>query len=563
MKKLAIAAAILVVVFGALIILSGVYADRILDPFVRSALEQNKPMNHRIEYKKISINLFKGFIKIKDVKMTPVPELNKDENIWMEMTVSTIRLTDFNIRKMLFDKALSIGDIDILQPEVIVHLPLNPPEEIIDSVQGDRADRAKKQALKSISLERILISGGSFKLVRNDVILASSPAINFTTEDISIIKNNQDDPIGYTYGKMRLSLSDISLYSESGLYDMSVDGFTANKSDSTIVLQGFRMIPKYDKKEFSGKLEFQSDRIDLFIDEVKLARIGIEQLIAGGPLRISAIKLDSVNADIFRDKNLPVDINRFPLFYNESFLKLSLPIFLDTVMITNSKLLYNELSEGKTTAGEIILSDFNLSTYALSNQVLDSTIVHEMRLFVNAKVMGEGPMNIELALPLEGNLRDFRCTGSVGAMQLFPVNGMLEPMLNMIFKGGKLNRMTFDFTANDNVSKGWMEFLYQDLDVVVLGKEPGKEKGFVSFMANTVTMSNNPAPGKDLKTVEIGTERDKNKGLIGYIWRTIQSGMVRTIIPTNKYEIKSKSAETKVKKDNQKKKTKEKNKKAR
>jgi hypothetical protein len=122
-------------------------------------------------------------------------------------------------------------------------------------------------------------------------------------------------------------------------------------------------------------------------------------------------------------------------------------------------------------------------------------------------------------------------------MKLFPINGMLEPSLHMIFKAGKLNRLTFDFTANNNVSKGWMEFLYQDLDVVLLKKDPGKEYGFLSFMANAMTLSNNPAKGKELKTVEIGFERDKNKGIIGYIWRTIQSGLIRTILPTNKYKI--------------------------
>ncbi len=256
------------------------------------------------------------------------------------------------------------------------------------------------------------------------------------------------------------------------------------------------MIPKYDKKEFPKHVNFQSDRLDVKVGRIDVARVGFRRLLAGQPLNISSIRIDSVDADIFRDKNVPVDLNRFPLFYNESFLKLSLPVVIDTVMITNSKLLYNEVAEGKTTVGEIILNDFNVSTYGLSNQITDSTIVHEMRVFVNAKVMDEGPMNIELALPLEGNLRDFRCIGSVGAMKLFPVNGMLEPALNMIFKAGKLNRMTFDFTANDNTSKGWMEFLYQDLDVVVLGKESGKEKGFVSFLANTMTLSNNPAPGK-------------------------------------------------------------------
>jgi hypothetical protein len=543
MKKLLIAAIIIVLMVSALIIVSGIYADRILDPFVRSLLEQNKPMNHRIEYGKIKVNLFKRFIKIRDVKMTPLPELNKDQNIWMEVNVSTIRLTDFDIRKMLFDKALSIGDIDILHPDVIVHLPLNPPEEIIDSVKADRGEKVKKQALKSISLARIILSGGSFKLVRNDVIIASSPSIDLLTDNIKLVKDKTNDPIGYTYGKMKLSLSDISLYSESGLYDMSLASFTANKEDSSIVLKGFKMIPKYDKKEFAKKLEFQTDRFDLVIGKIELARISIEQLIAGGPLKISAIKLDGLNADIYRDKNVPFDLNRFPLFYNESFMKIGLPVILDTVMITNSRILYNELAEGKTSPGEISLDDFTLSIFNLTNLPADSNEVREMRAFVNAKVMGEGNLTAEIALPLEGNMHDFECTGSVGSMQLSPLNGMLEPSLNISFNAGKLNRMTFYFSTTDVRSKGWMEFLYQDLDVVLHKKEAEKEWGFVSMLANSMALSNNPAPGKDLKIVEIGFERNKNKGIINYVWKTIQSGMIHTILPIKKYQINRKSAE--------------------
>jgi len=73
----------------------------------------------------------------------------------------------------------------------------------------------------------------------------------------------------------------------------------------------------------------------------------------------------------------------------------------------------------------------------------------------------------------------------------------------------KLTGMTFDFTANDDVSS----------------------------IANTAVLSNNPSPGKAVKLVEIGYERDKNKGIINFIWKTIQSGVVRTIVPLRKYQI--------------------------
>jgi hypothetical protein len=386
----------------------------------------------------------------------------------------------------------------------------------------------------------MLLSEGSFQLIRNNEILASSPDINFIAGQINLVKNKQDDPIGYSYGQVEIHLSDITLHSESGLYDMGIADFSANKQDSTIIIKGFRMIPKYDKKEFSRKLAFQNDRFDVNIGKIDVERIGFRRLLAGQPLNISSIRIDSLDADIYRDKNVLADLNRFPPFYNESFLKISLPVMVDSVMITNSRIKYGEVAEEKTTAGEITLENFNLSTFGLSNQVTDSTRIHEMRLFINAKVMGEGTLNVEVALPLEGKLHNFECKGSVGAMKLSPLNGMLEPSINMTFKGGTVDRLTFDFTANDNVSKGWMEFLYSDLDVVLLKKDQGKEWGVVSFLANSMTLSNNPAPGKGLKIVEIGYERDKNKGIINYVWKTIQSGMVHTILPIKKYQINRK-----------------------
>jgi hypothetical protein len=224
-------------------------------------------------------------------------------------------------------------------------------------------------------------------------------------------------------------------------------------------------------------------------------------------------------------------------------LKIPLPIIIDTVLITNSRIHYSELAAGSTAEGSIILADFNAQCYNLTNLVEEDTAVNVMRFDVQSKIMGEGPMRATLILPLEGNMHDIACNGSVGAMSLVPLNSFLEPSLNMKFNAGRLTRMTFDFTGNDNVSSGWMEFLYQDLDVVLLNKESGEGKGFLSYVANTMTLSNNPAPGKDLKIVSIGFERDKNKGLINYIWKNIQSGMIHTILPIKKFQINRKSSE--------------------
>jgi hypothetical protein len=524
----------------------GRYTDRVIDPYVRSLLNETKPMGHVIEYKKIRVNLFRHFIIIKDVRMYPDTSQTR-KGLRLELNVKEIRLTGFSIWQVLRHKNLRIKDLVVENPEVKLTLP-DQAEQVVQAVRKGKPARQGAPLLTRISLEKIVFSGGSFQLIRDSLILATSHNINLLAESIALARNTMEEPIGYTYGEIRLSLSDISLYSKTGLYDMDLDGVSFRKSDSTIMLTGFSMIPKYDKKEFSKKLKFQNDRFDVKIGEVKIRGIGIQRFLAGKPLEIAAVEIDSIDADIYRDKNVQFNFSKFPPFYNESFLKIPVPLQIDTVEVTNSKLLYGELTAGHPKAGTILLEKFSAQSYNLGNQPVKGTEKPVMKFNVQALVMGEGPMKAELILPLEGNLRDIQCSGSVGAMQLKPLNDMLEPAIGIRFQGGSVTRMTFAFTGNDNLSKGWMEFLYKDIDVSLVKKKPDKEWGFVSALANWVAVSNNPsAPGKDPKIVEIGFERDKNKGLINYVWKTIQSGMVRTIIPTGKHTIKAKKDKKKSK----------------
>jgi hypothetical protein len=532
----------LVAIIIAIFILLGRYTDRVIDPYVRSLLEGTKPMGHKIEYQKIRVNLFQGSIIMKDMRMSP--DSVGENKMKFEIEVAEVRLTGFKIWEMLFKKRLLIKEFIIDDPDVKVFLPLKT-EEVINEVKAKPAAKPRKQLLKQIFLEKVMIAGGNFKLYRDTVLLAASDHINFLAQSINLKRNSLDEPIGYTYGDIGLSLMNLDLYAQSGLYDMEIGLFDADKNDSTIILEGFKMIPKYDKNEFSKKLKFQTDRFDVKIGRIEIAGVGFERWLAGQPLMISKITIDSVDADIYRDKNVPFDFNRFPPFYNESFLKIPVPIYLDTVLITNSRILYGELVAEHPVAGTILLEDFNLQSYGLTNQVAEDTIKSVMKFNIQAKVMGEGDMDVELILPLEGNMHDFQCSGTVGSMSLVPLNDMLQPSINMKFNGGRVNLMTFNFTANDNVSNGWMEFLYNDVDVELLKKDADKQWGFVSSLVNTVAQSDNPLEGKEMKIVEIGYERDKNKGIINYVWKTIQSGMVRTIVPTSKYQINKEEAASK------------------
>ncbi len=545
MRKFIIAGIISVIAVGiAMFILLGRYTDRVIDPYVRSLLEHTRPMGHKIDYKRIRVNLLQRHIVIKQVRLFPDSSLTPND-LRIQVNVKDIELQGFSLREMLFHRKLVIGDLLIEDPEVIITLPDEAAEVVREVREKDEKPKEEVPLLNQIVLNRIVLSGGSFMMQHKNLVLARSAEINLLAHSIALARDNQSEPIGFTYGEVLVELNDIGVYSETALYDISLGSFSLAKSDSTVILEDFKMIPKYDKQEFSGKLEFQNDRFDLNIGVITIGRVGIERFLYGGPLEIGLISIDSLRADIYRDKNVPFDFNRYPVFYNESFLKLSVPVTIDSILIDESRIVYGELAEGRSEAGTIALEDFRMQSYDLTNITEGDSLIHAMELHVQAKVMGEGNLNVKLTMQLEGDLRDIRCQGSVGAMNLAPLNNMLEPSINIKFNGGRVDRMTFDFNGNDRSSYGWMEFLYKDLNVELLKKDSEKQWGFISNLANAVAVSNNPHEGKEIKIVEIGYERDKNKGIINYIWKTIQSGMVRTILPTGKYQINKEQAREK------------------
>jgi hypothetical protein len=513
----------------------------VIDPYVRSLLEHTKPMGHKISYDKIRVNLFQRSIILKDVKMYPDSSLTEND-LRFNISVKEVRLTGFRIREMLFHKTLIIDDFLVQKPDIIVTLPLEPKEVITDVKENEEAPKKSSQLLTKIMLSKITLSDGSFKLVKNDVILASSPDIDILAVNVKLEKNSKDEPIGFEYGDYTITLKTIDLHSETSLYTITLDKFEANKLGYSIVFSGLTVAPRYDKKEFFQKVQFQTDRFDMKIKEISIKHTGLWRILKDEPLEITMLEIDSLDADIYRDKNVAFNFNRFPPFYNESFMKIPMALIIDTAKVTNSRIIYGELAAGHPKAGTIRLDNFELQIYNLTNQVEQDTAFNVMDVFIQAKVMGEGNLKAEIVLPLEGNMHDFTCSGSVGRMKLAPLNDMLEPSMNIVFNGGNVDRMTFAFSANDDVSSGWMEFLYSNLDVALLKKDPEKQWGFISTLANTMTLSNNPVGDKAPKIVSVGYERDKNKGIINYVWKTIQSGMLHTILPTSKFQINKKEA---------------------
>lgn len=157
-----------------------------------------------------------------------------------------------------------------------------------------------------------------------------------------------------------------------------------------------------------------------------------------------------------------------------------------------------------------------------------------MAINLSAMLMGAAQMDASIIMPLNTHTDEFSFSGSLGQAKLSSFNSALEPAMGMRIDSGYLEKMTFKAKANNISSTGEMTFIYNNLTANVLKKNEEDKDKFLSFLANTTLYTSNPGKKGKLRVVQIGFERVEYKGLGNYLWKTLQTGIINTLLPTGK-----------------------------
>ena len=95
---------------------------------------------------------------------------------------------------------------------------------------------------------------------------------------------------------------------------------------------------------------------------------------------------------------------------------------------------------------------------------------------------------------------------------------------------------------------------YHNLKGNVLNHEMTRSKKLLTWVANTVIIQNNPIKNNHVRIEPMYFDRVMYKGLGNYLWKTLQSGITATIIPTMRlkveHEIKERVGSSKKRKKN-------------
>jgi hypothetical protein len=525
----------------------------VLNNKLKQSISKNKNLDYDIAIEKVKFNLFSMTLILKDITIIPTDTLLADlkskspkYSQAYKLTIQSVRIRNIALFDYLFDKAINVGGIIISDAEVYSYKSINEPKiihttEIVKKPKPFKLDSIRLKKINGVNINIVDIKNFSFvtiNLLNNDTTFAAKK-LEINTTGIKLVKNKG---LNSTF-KLKLNNAKINLKNETinlpgGKYLLSFDSFVFDIDSKKLVVDKFKIKPKYSQSSMVSFSKFNKEVYDCEIKSIEIQSFNPKDIIEKQSIIIGNVLVDSMILDIFKDKRLPFDTLKRPQLPQILLANMKQDLNIDSILITNSNLVYSERHKSTTELMKVTLGNLNIKIANVTS-ILDSIVRGDLlTIHLNAKLQNTIPMGVNIYMPL-GSISDtFSFNGWLGAGNMKLFNNILLPAIGIKFNGGELDGVSFTAAANSQYSIGKLTMLYHDLDGVVVRKDMEQTNKFISWAANVAMIRNNPIPNKEKRTTPMYFDRVMYKGMGNFLWKTLQSGITATIIPTMDNKVK-------------------------
>jgi len=490
---------------------------------------------YRINYKSAHINPFTFGVDIKGLELIPdssqeIQKLYKYHSILAHIQIKKIAIHQIGLIHFLRTKELNLDNIKIKKPIINVyknsHFKKKKKSEKKEAPDTDVIitqlnDIQINDFSYSYYVKGNLISDFSFESL---ILEFNHPTIN-----LSKIPDIRES---IRFDDISTDMENISIKNTKTHYHINLKDLHYNKQNSKLIIHGFAFIPQLDKKAFAASHTYQSDRMNLNISLIELLNIDIQRFLKDKTICIKKMNVKGANLEVFRDKNYPIDLKKFPKLPQQALRASKQKFEIDSIHIIHANVVYLEKAEETKKVGKIELRNINAKVTNMGNT---KAWISKKKMVVNAdfSLYDKGHIHTKLTFPLKANT--FYYSGHLSKMSLSAFNPFTIPVASLKIKSGETSKLDFQGSANNTFSSGDMDFYYHDLKVSLLKKpkKSGKAQEYkiVNYIANRMLIPNeNPDKKGRFYHASIDFERDKNKGFFNYLVKSILSGLKDTLI---------------------------------
>jgi len=446
------------------------------------------------------------FIPFKQVTNDSIPDQEKSKNSINAFFLKEFKLENasFHVINSAKQRDLSVKGLNISLNDL--HMDQNPGKDIISYSQiklmiGEISGSLKNEALKYINLKDFSLSVDQLKIEKSV------------------------DTITYHFDDFALGLESLDLQTSDSIFHVTLEAFNLSYKDSIIGMKNVSFKPNISDDELQKRYKFQNTQFSGTVGALEITGINFDSLIYKRTLLIDHISLDSVAAFVYKDKTKPMDMKKFPIYFGQSFAKISLPLLVKEISAKNVQLTNNERKPDGGFA-KARLTRASLFAGNITNLSVDRPFVMKADAYLEDKVHFKVELDFDYQKP------QFSIDAHFDKFNLPDLNSVIQVYTPASISEGTADELSFSGTAYETYATGTMTFLFHDLKVDLHLKEQAKWKNSVlAFAANEATISSNPnGPTLPPRIVQYRVDRDVNKGFINIVIKSALNGLKETII---------------------------------
>lgn len=533
------------------VIVANLIVGNIVEKKINKAIADKYEKRYHVTIKNVSVNIISGNVVLRDLSIKPdTAFLNKYKtgmstmSSVMDIEVPHFRLIGLDVVQAVTKSIIDIRKLDIVDAKIIFYSGYLAADTMPEAKKTDEA-KINLDSLQILGIEGVLI--GKIELLnasimvhnlRTDSKVIDANEIDVALDGIRLDKlGGEGDYFKLVMDGIKFTLVDEKLSLPGDLYYLSFGKLAYDKETSSLKIQNLKLFPQYnDLYKMAEKLVYTSEIFTVNVDEIEVYNFNLRQIINDKKFYADSISITKLDVDILKDKRFPWNLDKRPQLPNHQLRLMKFPVYIGQVTVKNSRLYYHEIVPGSDEQMAVSLDDLNVSIYNITS-VKDSIATGKpMTVNLTSNLMKVAPLQADFVLQLNSKSDNFSFSGHLGKAELSIFNPALKPAAGMVIKSGVADMVTFSATANNTLSTGKMTMVYSGLVAEALKKNEEEKGKFMSFLANTVVHSSNPGKREKLRIAQMGFERVEYKGFGNFVWKTLQTGIVNTVLPTGKSE---------------------------
>jgi hypothetical protein len=492
----------------------------------------------------VNLNVFRGNISISGFYAKPQETLFKafakgetNRDLLKQLSVSEASLSGLGLYNLIVNRELMIDKINIDALNFNFYRPEKQYQ--LKALEEDQKIRLSLDSIHIPGIEKIDLTKMHVADYGFHVIDASTmdTISEYNGKELLFLGLNMNEIpwnkgyFTFDFSELELQLKQQEFKLQDEQYAVSFDDLHYRYYDQEAKLINFELKPILNREESHPGLNLIGKRIEGSVDTITISGIDSGPLFKSGTISIQNIHINGLDGSFLRDKTVPLDLDEIINLPQKDLESLRPPLYVNSVTIDNSRFLYSEKLVDTEEHVKVNLENIKGEINNITS-IRDSIINNKsLDIKLSSDILNILPASVHISMPYNTANSSFYVYGfTKGTADFLNLNPVIYPVIGIKFEDGILDGVNFNFTGNSIKATGELTMLYRDLELEIYRKDKSENKK-ISWVANTFIKKSNPSKRGRTVVAKIDFKRVKYKEFDNYLWKSIQSGIVNSLIP--------------------------------